>query len=61
MTLTLVLAAVVVVQLYIILVLRTELSATRDRLLSEMKEKTLMESKYQRARMPIEMTEVKGE
>lgn len=61
MILTLVLAAVVMIQLYIILVLRTELSATRDRLLSEMKEKTLMESKYQRARMPIEMTEIRDE
>ena len=61
MTLTLVLVVVILIQLYIILVLRTELSHTRDRLLSEMKDRTLMESKYQRARMPIEMTEIRDE
>ena len=53
-------AVVILTEFYIILVLASKVSILRDRLLTEIKESTLMQSKYQR-RMPIEMTEVKGE
>ena len=53
-------AVIILTELYIILVLASKVSILRDRLLTEIKESTLMQSKYQR-RMPIEMTEVKGE
>lgn len=52
---------VILTELYVILVLASKVSILRDRLLTEIKESTLMHSKYQRSRMPIEMTEVKGE
>lgn len=53
-------AVVILTEFYIILVLASKVSILRDRLLKEIKESTLMQSKYQRSRMPIEMTEVKG-
>lgn len=56
-----VLTLTVLIELYIILVLRSEIAYLRDRLLSEIKEQTLLKSKYQRARMPIEMTEITNE
>ena len=53
-------AVIILIELYIILTLVSQLSCLRDRLLTEMKDNTLIKSKHQ-SRMPIEMTEIEGE
>lgn len=68
-----ILVTLVIFELFVIVDLRAELLRTIDRLLSEVKERVLMESRYKRmqdyvlqmnsnkGQMPIEMTEIRNE